>query len=134
MNFGERLYELRTKQNMSQEQLAELLDVSRQSVSKWENDKGFPEMSRILFMSDYFQISLDYLMRGMDEPSKEERKKETFKPQTIRYAWNSFLSNLSENQIKLFYVMLVMVCFFLILFGFYGVGYVIGKAAYYMQH
>ena len=40
MTFGERLYELRKNKNISQEELAELLDVSRQSISKWENDKA----------------------------------------------------------------------------------------------
>ncbi len=49
MTFGERLYELRNKNNLSQEELAEVLDVSRQSISKWENDKAYPEMTR-LFM------------------------------------------------------------------------------------
>lgn len=40
MTFGERLYELRNKKNLSQEELAEVLDVSRQSIPKWENDKA----------------------------------------------------------------------------------------------
>ena len=40
MTFGERLYRLRSEKNLSQEQLAELLDVSQQSISKWENDKA----------------------------------------------------------------------------------------------
>lgn len=44
MTFGERLYRLRSEKNLSQEQLAELLDVSRQSISKWENDKAYPEI------------------------------------------------------------------------------------------
>ena len=67
MTFGERLYELRNKNNLSQEELAEVLDVSRQSISKWENDKAYPEMTRLLFMSDYFDVSLDYLMRGIEK-------------------------------------------------------------------
>ena len=51
------MYELRNKKNISQEDLAEVLDVSRQSISKWENDKAYPEMTRLLFMSDYFDVS-----------------------------------------------------------------------------
>ena len=62
--FGLRLIEIRKKANISQEELAELLDVSRQSISKWENDKAYPEMTRLIFISDYFKVSLDYLMRG----------------------------------------------------------------------
>ena len=72
MTFGERLYELRKNKNISQEELAELLDVSRQSISKWENDKAYPEMTRLLFMSEYFDVSLDYLMRGTEEDENEE--------------------------------------------------------------
>ena len=48
MNFGENLYNLRKKQKMSQEKLAEKVGVSRQSVSKWENGTAYPEMNRIL--------------------------------------------------------------------------------------
>ena len=59
------MYELRNKKNISQEDLAEVLDVSRQSISKWENDKAYPEMTRLLFMSDYFDVSLDYLIGPM---------------------------------------------------------------------
>lgn len=67
MTFGERLFELRKTKNISQEELAELLDVSRQSISKWENDKAYPEMTRLLFMSEYFDVTLDYLMRGTED-------------------------------------------------------------------
>ena len=71
MTFGERLYELRKNKNISQEELAELLDVSRQSISKWENDKAYPEMTRLLFMSEYFDVSLDYLL-GRTEENKNK--------------------------------------------------------------
>lgn len=64
-SFGYRLSMLREEKNISQEELADLLDVSRQSISKWENDKVYPEMTRLLMMSEYFEISLDYLMRGI---------------------------------------------------------------------
>ena len=61
-SFGIRLAELRKQAGLSQEEFAELLNVSRQSISKWENDKAFPEMTRLIFMSDYFKVSLDELM------------------------------------------------------------------------
>ena len=60
MTFGERLLALRKSKNISQEELAEVLNVSRQSISKWENDRAYPEMTRLLFMSDFFDVSLDY--------------------------------------------------------------------------
>ena len=73
------MYELRNKKNISQEDLAEVLDVSRQSISKWENDKAYPEMTRLLFMSDYFDVSLDYLMRGIDKEDNEGKVTEKYK-------------------------------------------------------
>ena len=57
-SFGIRLSELRKQAGLSQEAFAELLAVSRQSISKWENDKAYPEMTRLLYMSDYFHVSL----------------------------------------------------------------------------
>lgn len=66
-SFGQRLTKLRMDKKISQEELADLLDVSRQSISKWENDKVYPELSRLLMMSEYFDISLDYLMRGFEK-------------------------------------------------------------------
>lgn len=60
-SFGTRLAGLRKQAGLSQEEFAELLEVSRQSISKWENDRAYPEMTRLIFMSDYFNVSLDEL-------------------------------------------------------------------------
>ena len=59
MTFGEKLYKLRKAQGFSQEALAEKLHTSRQAVSKWENDNGYPETEKIILISKLFQISLD---------------------------------------------------------------------------
>ncbi|MCI8441736.1 MAG: helix-turn-helix transcriptional regulator [Provencibacterium sp.] len=64
MSFGENLQYLRTEQGLTQEQLAERLEVSRQSVSKWESDGSFPEMEKLLALCDLFRCSLDTLLRG----------------------------------------------------------------------
>lgn len=61
MKIGERIYEQRTAKGLSQEQLAELLEVSRQSVSKWETDSAVPELDKLLRMCDIFEITLDQL-------------------------------------------------------------------------
>ena len=74
MTFGERLYKLRQQANLSQEEFAEIMDVSRQSISKWENDKAYPEMTRLVYMSDFFQVSLDYLMRGVEAEEQKNSK------------------------------------------------------------
>lgn len=64
MSLGERIYQYRKAKGMSQDALAELLDVSRQSVSKWENDTAQPELSKLTIMCDLFGVSLDELARG----------------------------------------------------------------------
>ncbi len=63
MTIGQKIAMLRTFHNYSQEQLAEKLDVSRQSVSKWESDKSLPEINFILKLSLIFNVSLDDLLR-----------------------------------------------------------------------
>lgn len=139
MTFGERLYELRNKNNLSQEELAEVLDVSRQSISKWENDKAYPEMTRLLFMSDYFDVSLDYLMRGIKKENNEEKvtaddadknSNDKYKTKNILLVWNNFLSNLSPNQKTLFmllYILIICSLVALIVSVIYLGGYEIGK-------
>lgn len=63
MNFAEKLQILRKQRNISQEQLAEQLYVTRQAVSKWENGESFPEMENIVRLSEILDVSLDYLMK-----------------------------------------------------------------------
>ncbi len=59
MNIGEKIYELRTEKNLSQGDLADRLDVSRQSVSKWENNTAVPDLDKLIKLCDVFEISLD---------------------------------------------------------------------------
>ena len=70
-NLGERLYELRTKNEMSQGDLAEKLDVSRQTISKWENNMSIPELDKIISLSNLFGVSVDYLVKGEGEIPSE---------------------------------------------------------------
>lgn len=74
-SLGERIYKLRTEKGMSQGDLADSLDVSRQTVSKWENNQSIPELDRIIAMSDAFSVSVDYIVKG--ESLKSEQKEET---------------------------------------------------------
>ena len=62
MSFAENLQTLRRKNGMTQEELAELLDVSRQAVSKWELGEGYPEVEKLLVLSKKLNVSLDSLM------------------------------------------------------------------------
>ena len=68
MNLGENIYRLRSQRNMSQGDLADALEVSRQSVSKWENSNAVPDLDKLVRMSRLFGITLDQLV-GTDIPS-----------------------------------------------------------------
>lgn len=62
MTFGEKLSKLRKEYNYTQEQLADILGVSRQSVSKWESDIAYPETDKLIKMGRLFECSVDYLL------------------------------------------------------------------------
>lgn len=62
MRFAENLKQLRKEKQLSQEELAEILDVSRQAVSKWEQGLGYPEVEKLLLLSSKLHVSLDSLM------------------------------------------------------------------------
>ncbi len=64
MTFGQRIRTLRVSAGFSQEQLAEKLNISRQAVSKWENDDSAPDLERLALLGSLFHISLDQLVTG----------------------------------------------------------------------
>ena len=70
MTLGQKLYELRTQKGLSQLELAEALDVSRQSVSKWETDAAVPEIDKLIAISRYFGVSIGALL-GVEEETAD---------------------------------------------------------------
>lgn len=75
MILAEKIMELRKKSGWSQEELADKLEVSRQSISKWESAQSVPDMNRILLLSKVFGVSTDYLLK--DEINEEPRRGES---------------------------------------------------------
>lgn len=76
MTLGNRITALRSRNHMSQGDLAERLGVSRQSVSKWETDTSVPDLDKLIALSDLFQVSLDQLIRGpLQDPNMAPSKK-----------------------------------------------------------
>ena len=71
MTLGEKLQTLRRSRGLSQEQLAEILEVSRQAVSKWENGDSAPDLDRLRAICTYFGVTTDYLI--WDEPEDAPR-------------------------------------------------------------
>ena len=74
MEFNNKLYELRKQKGLSQEELANRLNVSRQTVSKWEVGESSPDMEKLVAISEFFDISLDELV--LDKSLKKEDIKE----------------------------------------------------------
>ena len=86
MAFSEKLYELRKRRGLSQEELAEALDVSRQAISKWESGRALPETGKLLTVSEYFGVSLDELMKEDTQTpqpaAREQKEPEKIEPET----------------------------------------------------
>ncbi len=72
MNIGEKLFELRKNKNLSQEEVAEKLNVTRQTVSKWETNQSTPDFDKIVPLCELFEISTDELLRGKKSESQVE--------------------------------------------------------------
>jgi|SRR5699024_1266110 len=75
MNLGKQIKYYRNRDQLSQEQLAEKIYVSRQSISNWENEKSYPDIHNILMLSVLFDVSLDELVKGDVKIMKEELQK-----------------------------------------------------------
>ena len=78
MEFSTKLQMLRKEKGLSQEALADQLNVSRQAVSKWESGNGYPETDKIIMISEFFDVSLDYLMKDQSEPVISDKESQYF--------------------------------------------------------
>lgn len=77
MTLGQKLKALLKDNRMTQEDLAERLDVSRQAVGKWVNDKGIPEVGKLVQISNLFGVSTDYLLKEDYEEKNVPKEKST---------------------------------------------------------
>ncbi|MDE6455313.1 MAG: helix-turn-helix domain-containing protein [Dysosmobacter sp.] len=112
--FSEKLLELRRREGLSQEQLADRLGVTRQSVSKWEGGTAAPELSKLVALSDLFSVSVDYLVKDyLEEPERPaEAPSSTVKlEEQMEEISRIFRSWTWESKTKLFGLPLVSVCF-----------------------
>lgn len=66
MNIADRIQFLRKSKGISQEELADKIGVSRQAVSKWESEQSIPDIEKIIRMSDFFDVTTDYLLKGIE--------------------------------------------------------------------
>ena len=102
MDLGEKLYELRKSKNLTQDDVAEKINVTRQTVSKWETNQSMPDFDKIVPLCDLFEISTEELLKGEkvkeeDENTDnniEENKRSFFKREKEDY------ENMTAGQIK----------------------------------
>ena len=76
MELGKQIKKYRQEAQLSQEELANRVYVSRQTISSWENDKSYPDVNSLVLLSEIFQISLDNLIKGDIEVMKDVIQKE----------------------------------------------------------
>ncbi len=109
MNFSVKLQNLRKERNLSQEEFAEIMNVSRQAVSKWESGQSLPEIDKLIEISNYFVVSIDNLIKNEKTIIDKElaEKKEVRKSNNI----------LESRKKRIILISLVTACIGICLFG-----------------
>ena len=92
MTLGEKLSKLRKEYNYTQEQLADILGVSRQSISKWESDIAYPETDKLIKMGKLFECSMDYLL------NEDIIEKQSIEPKETETLWNKIKKQFHERK------------------------------------
>ena len=122
MSFGDRLPAVRRGGGLTQEEFAQQLNVSRQAVSKWESGRGYPEIEKIIYICNRYQVSMSELFRdevplGQEESAQTRDQEVPFQTPPLKQSIGHFLTNLSPvNQTLLWSVLALTVVAGLILF------------------
>ena len=89
MTIADRIQNLRKTKGISQKELADNIGVSRQAVSKWESEQSTPDVEKIILLSEYFEVTTDYLLKGVEPVGQKEKKSDiTFICNTVATALN----------------------------------------------
>ena len=135
MNLSENLKKLRKENNLSQEELAEKLGVSRQSVSKWESNSAYPEMDKLIQISNMFNIGIDELL---NKDIREVREKVETK-NTINKYIDDFLTFMSKSidmflnmnfKQKVKFIIEELFIAFILFIAFNIIGYILSSIYY----
>ena len=116
MDFSEKLLTLRKANDMTQEQLAEKLDVSRQSISKWESGQATPDLEKIVEISAIFDVTTDYLLKSSEIDDLSVKTEMLEKQQQM------MLLREQKNQ-RTFECVMYSVAVYLIFFAVYFIGH-----------
>ena len=91
MNMADRIQYLRKTNGISQEELADKIGVSRQAVSKWESEQSLPDLGKIITMSDYFGVTTDYILKGIEPVADKEQKSSELTSKILYIASTAFV-------------------------------------------
>ncbi len=116
MNFSEKLSTLRKANNLTQEQLAEKLDVSRQSISKWESGQAVPELEKIVALSAIFNVTTDYLLKSSEIDDLSVKTEMLEKQQNI-------LLIREQKQQQILGCVMYSLAIYLVFFAIYFIGH-----------
>lgn len=114
MKFHEKLLALRKQQGLSQEELGMELQVSRQTISKWESGQTYPDFQRLVLLSDYFGMSLDELVRDLDVQDVREKNLTDEKIASLFSDVQTVKSTLTKWWTVTCYVTLIIMAFILV--------------------
>ena len=92
MNMADRIQYLRKTNGISQEELADKVGVSRQAVSKWESEQSLPDLGKIITMSDYFGVTTDYILKGIEPVTDKEQKSSELTSKILYIASTAFVA------------------------------------------
>lgn len=92
MNMADRIQYLRKTNGISQEELADKVGVSRQAVSKWESEQSLPDLEKIITMSDYFGVTTDYILKGIEPVTDKEQKSSELTSKILYIASTTFVA------------------------------------------
>ena len=113
-DIGCKIKAARIEKKLTQEQVAELLGVSRQTISNWENEKSYPDIISVIKMSECYDVSLDYLLEG------EQKMKSYY--DYLEESTNVVKSNANRNKIITILSYLLIWAFAMIVFWFFTSG------------
>ena len=91
MTIADRIQHLRKGKGISQEELAEKIGVSRQAVSKWESEQSTPELEKVITMSEIFDVTTDYILKGIEPIVNKEQKCKEFSSNVLYIASTAFI-------------------------------------------
>lgn len=114
MKFNEKLLLLRKKKGLSQEELGMELQVSRQTISKWEAGQSYPDFQRLVLLSDYFNLTLDELVKDIDVQDVREKNMTDERVASIYLDIENGKASLKKGTRIVGYILLAVAVIFLI--------------------